>query len=425
MKIEQIFDKSIDSYGGLHFFHRFIEKSCLSQVVEQVLGRRAPQAEYSYTEVFTSFTANCLAGGSYTEDMNILRLKNNSDTEYQYCSSDTFTYVNKQQIDLEHMYLKYTQTDKEVEFFYNESLNRLLLQAYRLLFADSDHRILDHDHTKLFTTQPDAQACYKGLGYYASCFSTDQIPLYVSMQSGNATPKTNLVEVLEAGFEAMKEQGLSYDIFRADGACYSDEVIRMILQYCSHYIVRSRKSQVRQDLIKPEECSLIEIRGELYRIYEHTDTFAGNACRRIYYQKINQEKDLFSEITFDEIITTLPEEQYSTVELIQMYFDRGGSERLFDELKNDHNLRHLPYNEAPYNLCYLCISALSVTMVRAFKVLVHEIVGSYIMPKMRIKQLLFRLITFPAKLICRSRQKVYKLYCQQKELMPLIQWANS
>jgi len=98
---------------------------------------------------------------------------------------------------------------------------------------------------------------------------------------------------------------------------------------------------------------------------------------------------------------------------------------LFDELKNDYNVGHLPYNEAPYNLCYLCASALSLMLVRAFKVLVHEKVGPYIKPKMRIKQLLFRLIAFPAKLICRSRQKFYKLYCKQKELIPLIQWANS
>lgn len=425
MKIEQISDKSIDTYGGLHFFHLFIDKSGLSQVVENVLGKRSAQAEYSYTEVFTSFTANCLAGGSYTEDMNILRFKNHSDTGNQYCSSDTFTYVNKQLVDLEHMYLRYTIDDKEVELFYNEPLNHLLLQTYRLFFSNSKHRILDHDHTKLFTTKPDAQACYKGLGYYASCFSTDQIPLYVSLQSGNATPKTKLAEVLQTGFQAMKDQGLSYDIFRADGACYSEEVIKLILLYCQNYIIRSRKSQVRQDLIAPKDCSLTEIRGELYRIYEQKDTFAGKPCRRIYYQKIKGEKDLFSDIEFDEIITTLPEAQYSTIELIQMYFDRGGSERLFDELKNDYNGNHLPYSEAPYNLCYLLISALSLTLVRAFKVLVHEIAGSYILPKMRIKQLLFRVISFPAKLVCRSRQKFYKLYCKQKELLPLIQWANS
>ncbi len=425
MKVKQISDKSMDSYGGLHFFHKFIEKSGLSQVVDHVLGKRATQAGYSYTEVFTSYTATCLAGGSYTEDLNILRLKNHADTGNRYCSPDTFTYVNKQLVDINNMYLNYTDQDKEVEFFYNEPLNRLLLRTYKLFFSNADHHILDHDHSKLFTTKPDSKSCYKGLGYYASSFSTDLVPLYTSLQSGNATPKTKLNKVLKSGFEALKEEGLSYDIFRADGACYSEEVINLILFYCPHYIVRSRRSQVRQDLIRPEDCKLMQIQGGLYRIYEHTDVFAGSPCRRIYYQKINGEKDLFTDIEFDEIITTLADHQYSSVDLIQMYFDRGGSERLFDEIKNDFNANHLPYSEAPYNLCYLCICALSVTLVRAFKMLVHETVGPYIMPKMRIKQILFRLITFPARLVCRSNQKFYNLFCRQKELEPLVHWVNS
>src|SRR5690606_23083067 len=108
-------------------------------------------------------------------------------------------------------------------------------------------------HTKLFTNKPDAKSCYKGPGYYASCFSTDQIPIYVSMQSGNATPKTKLAEVLLAGFQAIEKAGLSFDIFRGDGACYSEETIQMILSFCPHYIIRSKRSEVRQYQIKLEE----------------------------------------------------------------------------------------------------------------------------------------------------------------------------
>jgi len=426
MKVVQIADKSMDSFGGLLFFHRFIEKSDFCSIFDQVLGKRPAQAIYSYTDVLTSFTGSCLAGCSYTEDLNILRRKNNSDTGFLYCSSDTFTYVIKQLVDLDHMELRYTDQDTEVELFFNEPLNRLLLKTYQLFFSKSNHDILDHDHTKLFHNKPDAKACYKGKGYYASCFSTDQIPLYLSLQSGNATPKSNLVEVLTAGFEALRQQGLNFDTFRADGACYSEEAIKAILRYCDHYIVRSKKSLTRQVSIKPEDCTLAEIGSEIYRIYEHEDTFADHYCRRIYYQKINEEKHLFSDQEFDEIMTCHRIEDYSTVELIRMYFDRGGvGEQINDELKNDYNVKHLPFKEAPYNLCFVLISALSMVLVRAFKSLAHTLTGTYIKPKMRIKQILFRLITFPAKLISRSGQKFYHIYCQQKELIPLVQWANA
>ena len=426
MKVEQIFDKSIDSYGGLYLFHRFIEKSDFGALVGQVLGKRPTQARYSYSDVLISFASSCLAGCSYTEDLNILRRKNSADTGFLYCSSDTFTYVIKQLIDLEHMELRYTDKDKEVELFFNEPLNRLLLNTFKSLFDVDEHRILDHDHTKLYNNMPDAKVCYKGKGYYASCFSTDQIPLYLSLQSGNATPKSNLVEVLTAGFEALSQQELIFETFRADGACYSEEAIKTILKYCDHYIVRSKKSLTRQVRISPEDCTLVEIGEESYRIHEHEDTFADHYCRRIYYQKIDEEKHLFSDQEFDEIITCHCIEDYTTVELIRMYFDRGGvGEQINDELKNDYNVNHLPFKEAPYNLCYVLTSALSMVLIRAFKNLAHTLTGEYIKPKMRIKQVIFRLITFPAKLVCRSRQKFYKIYCKQKELIPLFEWANS
>src|SRR5690606_40603419 len=80
MKIEQIFDKSIDSYGGLHFFHKFIDKSGLNRDFDLVLGNRPAQAELSYVDIFSSFAATCLAGGPYMDDMYVLKNNDISDT---------------------------------------------------------------------------------------------------------------------------------------------------------------------------------------------------------------------------------------------------------------------------------------------------------------------------------------------------------
>src|SRR5690625_5073538 len=90
----------------------------------------------------------------------------------------------------------------------------------------------------------------------------------------------------------------------------------------------------------------------------------------------------------------------------------------------DFLLAHLPFSEAPYNLCYAIMGALSLLLFRAFKKFVHVVLGDYIRPKMRVKQVLFRLFAFPARMIHRSRQYTYNLYCRQKELKPLIRWMN-
>lgn len=423
-KLKQIQDITIDSYGGLQFFHRFIEKTDFEKVIRQELGDRPAQAKYSYQDVITTFAAMCLAGGSYTEDINILRSKQSSLSGSSYCSSDTFTRVTKQLMDWDHMELKETEKGTETEFFFNQPMNGLLLHSFKRYFGVKGYKTLDHDHTKIFTNKPDAKACYKGKGYYASFFSADQIPLYVSMQSGNATPKSDLVEVLRQGFQAIQEAGLSFEIFRADGACYSEAVIQLVLEHSLYYMVRSQKSQFRQKTIDPSACTYITIGEVGYRVFEETDIFAGKPCRRIYYQIVQQEKHLFSEQEFSEIITNLPTEEFSTGQVIAFYFARGAEERMFDEIKNDFLLAHLPFTEAPYNLCYAIMSALSLLLFRAFKKFVHVVLGDYIRPKMRVKQVLFRLFAFPARMIHRSRQYTYNLYCRQKELKPLIRWAN-
>src|SRR5690625_6664615 len=78
---------------------------------------------------------------------------------------------------------------------------------------------------------------------------------------------------------------------------------------------------------------------------------------------------------------------------------------MFDEIKNDFLLAHLPFTEAPYNLCYAIMSALSLLLFRAFKKFVHVVLGDYIRPKMRVKQVLFRLFAFPARMIHRRSEE--------------------
>src|SRR5690625_7905133 len=125
-------------------------------------------------------------------------------------------------------------------------MNGLLLHSFKRYFGVKGYKTKDDDHTKIFTHKPYAKACYKGKGYYASFFSADQIPLYVSMQSGNATPQSDLVEVLRQGFQVIQEAGLSFEILRADGACYGEDVIRTVLTRTPYYVVRSQKPQLRQ-----------------------------------------------------------------------------------------------------------------------------------------------------------------------------------
>src|SRR5690625_4681745 len=82
----------------------------------------------------------CLAGGSYTEDINILRSKQSSLAGSSYCSSDTFTRVTKQLMDWDHMELKETGKGTETEFFFNQPMNGLLLHSFKRYFGMEGYR---------------------------------------------------------------------------------------------------------------------------------------------------------------------------------------------------------------------------------------------------------------------------------------------
>src|SRR5690625_704250 len=148
-KLKQIHDISMDSYGGLQFFHRFIEKTDFEKTVRQELGDRPAQAKYSYKDVITTFTAMCLAGGSYTEDINILRSKRSSLAGSSYCPSDTFTIVTKQLMDWDHMELKKTEKGTETEFFLNQPVHRLSHDSLKRYFGVKGYKTLDHDLPKI------------------------------------------------------------------------------------------------------------------------------------------------------------------------------------------------------------------------------------------------------------------------------------
>lgn len=437
----QFSDKPVDSFGGLDIFRTFFNKNAdlISNALKTHLGSRPKQSKYSYEDVLFTFMSSCLVGGSFIEDFNRLKQRMPSGHFQEFCSPDTFTNVMCQLS--EHRNFSISEScDKDNEtlysYFFNSTMNDLLISFVEAFDPESlQSDILDHDHSKLFSSKHDSKYCYKGQGYYTSLFCVNNTPLYVSMQDGNAVPKKELVSVLEAGLSALQKRGKSFKIFRADGAAYNKDVIQKILQYCPYFVTRANKSAARQEPIKAEMCSKVVINPACksknepdreFLVFEQKDNFAGTNCRRIFYKAaIDSQPDLFSEISFFEIITNLPQDQYSTVEIIQMYQNRGASERLFDELKNDYNAAHLPMSAACYNLTCLIVCCIAKIFIQAFKVQLANLTNGYVRITHRIKRLTFLLISIPAKIIRHGRRVIYTLFSKDIRLRPLVPWVNS
>ena len=418
----------IDSFGGLVFFERFVEGSFhFDKIVSNILGERPVQAEYSFSDVLYSFMACTVTGGSFAEDINRLNQKMPSNYLNTLCSSDTFLEVLKKLESNVDQKTVWADRDTVHHLCFEDTLNEILgTLASRVLdsnkrssITDNDETILDHDHTKVYTEKPDAAACYKGKGYYLSVFSIDNIPVYISSQGGNSTPKSELKTVLEEGFKQHNKQELKKMIFRADGACYSNDVLELILKYCKDYIIRSKQCDGRVAYFDQQNGSVVTINDTDYKVVEQYDVMGLEPCRRILYKPEEPEEpsDMFTHQRYQEVITTL---DAPPAQIIQMYNQRGASERLIDELKNDYNLIHPPFQTQSYNLAYFIVCAMTQVVTKGFKLWAERKTNGAFNSVSRIKRVIFQLIAVPARAASHAGSVTYKLYSQDKVLRELI-----
>ncbi len=418
MKIAFSEDK-IDNFGGLISFNRFLQQLNFGRIVASSLGSRAPQAKYSYADVLSSHTYMALSGGEFTEDINRLKKKLPSGLFNHLCSTDTFQEVLKQLSNSQVDYLLETERGKEHDFCFPIALNKLLTTiGKRALPAQADKqqlRFLDHDHTKVFTQKADAKACYKGHGYYSSWFSSENIPLYVSGQGGNSVPASGLKTVVETGLAHLVQYAIAKEmIFRADGACYVEQILPVVLRYCKGFLIRSKSCPARAQKLK-EYGHLKTLNRVDYFVYDYKDTLGDQVVRRILYIRADEvSDDLFPYRGYSEIITSLKDQE--AIDLIDMYNQRGTSEQLFSEVKQDFNLAHPPFSDLQYNTAYFVVCALSCVLVKMFKDWIVGYCPGFISRTVRIKKLIFQLIAIPGKVVRHARKVYYKLYVRDREL---------
>lgn len=418
----------IDAEGGLIFFKKFVQEIGLSEAVETVLGDRCAQAKYSYTEVLQTFIYNTISGGTHLEDINNLREKINDKVPLKICSSDVVGNVLHALSDCYEREIKPPHV-----LYFNSKLNDLLLHSYQLVdeFFEEEFRIIDHDHTQLSNKKADAECSHKGMGYWLSALSSEQIPIYFSLQGGNSTPRSELQTVLGKGFKALQKQGHQLDCYRADGASYSKNTISLVDEYFDHFLIRSTKSDERiQQLKQKDKFEWVKIgKNNFVEAAEMEDTFEGIKCRRIIYRhkidsQAGEQMDAFNPDNYKyyEIITNL--QDYTPGDLIILYNQRGREEQLFDQLKNDFNASNLPFSRALYNLSYLCFCGIAKVLTAGFQAKVNQLCGPLIGAKDRIKRLMRRVINIPARMISGSRYERYDLYSKNPLLDPLIRWTN-
>lgn len=174
MKITNSSEK-INPFGGINFVNKAIDNTGIFQLIDQELGKRATQAEYSYSDVFRALWLLNFTGGDCAEDISEHLRPYISDIKgISVPSADTLLYVQKQLATAKETFT----TDKGIEhqLNVNEDLNCLMIKQLvhcKQLESTNTEYTFDYDNQFLPAGKYDAKRSYKHADGYFPGISFD------------------------------------------------------------------------------------------------------------------------------------------------------------------------------------------------------------------------------------------------------------
>lgn len=418
MKITKSSDK-VNPFGGINFVIAALQKIGIMQVIDNQLGSRAGQADYSYSDIILGHCYANLCGAERLEDVEKLRPILGIFPDFKSASSDTTSRVMRS-LAVPTQILNHNGTFHQINR--NEKLNKLLVElsvGLGLIVPDSNNT-LDFDHVILENGKYDSSKTYKfNDGYQPGVASIGKTIVGVEGRGGNSPAKFLMHETLEDIFDELAAKNIRIHCFRSDSAAYQNEVFELVEQRCDYFYIRMRQcAAFRQQLALIEHwtpCTINYVDYELASV-EYTPTGMKKACRVVVYRTPdNSNKGQIDLLTGDcykymGIITN--DRHKSEEEIISFYNLRGGSETNFDALNNDFNWSRLPFSELHENTVFMLIAAM-INNIYHYLLDIYSKRVPFVKKAYRLKNFLFNFIIVPAKWIRRGRQNVLKLFSQK------------
>jgi hypothetical protein len=418
LKILKDTKNAIQSYGGIHIVNELIRKLNLNTWVEQTLGKRPSQAEYSYTDAILNCCYISYIGGTCLEDAKILKkiLKGNS--EIKVADSDTLGRIMKK-LSVEDK--EYKQDNGVVHRFNrNEKLNDFLLSIGLHLHPEWRKGVeMDYDSVIIETEKWDSSRTYKNVyGYQPGVAFIGRSPIYVEGRSGNTSAKTRIAETVRIILNNLERKGIPVKRFRADAAAYNHELIRLLeekgIKYCirathTEHVLSSAEELLKWETIKDVGSSLQELKAT--EVYYTPQGWDDKKRRIIVYARKRQDGqlNLLTGEAYEYFSIVTNDEELSVREVVERYYQRGTIEKNFDILKNDFNWKYLPFSEMKHNVVFMILMAIGYVLYDYLlkKISVHF---KEISEVMRIKGFILHFMSVCCKWIKRGREYVLKLY---------------
>lgn len=420
MKIEKN-NQIINPFGGINFVVDTIKKEGILELIDNQLGKRAKQAQYSYSNVVLNLWSVFFCGGDCAEDVNEHLKEYLQDIpNHKVADADTILRV-----------LKTLKTHKEkvesskgniYEINKNDKLNELnisLLKKTNLL-KEGEFYDFDYDNEVLKTEKYDSKKTYKMVkGYFPGMATIEGMPVYFENRDGNMHVKTGQHEVLERCYKMLNSNGIYINRSRMDAGSYAKEIVEVVEKYSKNFYIRANRCEsLTSTLLQNQNWEKVEINSINYEVcsieYEPFTNKKDEERKgyRLVVMRRNTDNKQIDMFTGDamEYRSILTDDRKSTEkEVIEYYNARGTEEKTIDILNNDFGWSKMPFSFMEENTVFLMLMMMCKNIYTWLIQKFSEKL-SFLDAKFRIKKFIFRFITVPVKWIKTGRQMILKIF---------------
>jgi hypothetical protein len=411
----------INPFGGINFVVNKIRKSGILKLIDNQLGKRPAQSQYSYSDLFLNLWSVFFCGGDCAEDLNE-HLK-----EYLQCipgmkvaDADTVLRV-----------LKSLKTNKEkvvndkgnvYEINKHDTLNGLNIDTLKKLEILKEDKFynFDYDNEVLKTEKYDTKKTYKMVnGYFPGMATIAGMPVYFENRDGNMNVKTNQEDVLERCYKMLNNKGIYIDKSRMDAGSYSKKIVKIVEKYSKLFYIRANRCEsLTTMLLQNRNWEVVEINNIIYEVcsieYQPFSYEKGEEKTTyrlvVMREKTNENQiDLFTQDTMKYRSILTNDWKSTEKEVITYYNQRGAEERTIDVLNNDFGWSKMPFSFMEENTVFLMVMMICKNIYTWLIGRFSEVFTG-LKKNFRIKKFIFRFITVPAKWIKTGRQMILKIY---------------
>jgi hypothetical protein len=292
-----------------------------------------------------------------------------------------------------------------------------LWEVSRILFENlGEEETLDIDSTIIKADKGDGEMSYKGItGYHPLIgFTTgNSICSGSKFRYGNESAAAGLLDFTK---ECLENLGKGIKIIRIDSAGYQSEIMNYCFDTDRYFsITADHDSAVMETISKIEKTQWIQGKNndgdfEDWMVAEtvHT-TNKSNKSFRLVVKRIKNKDQLSifdtNEYSYWIIASNLPQDKYSSNDVILFHQKRGELERLIGEIKHYFNLDHMPCGQFSANSMYFTIGLFAYNILQLMKL---TSLDPYWKNK-SIRTIRYKLFDLPSKIIKSSRYLVAKI----------------